>query len=30
MMENQMPKRMENDMDTGLIWGIIGIRVSQN
>ena len=28
MMENQMEKKMENEMETGSIWGIIGIRVS--
>ena len=30
IMENQMGKKMENEMETGIIQGIIGIRVSQN
>ena len=29
-MENQMEKKMENEMETGFLWGIIGLRVSQN
>ena len=30
IMENQMEKKMENEMETGIIWGITGMRVSQN
>ena len=29
IMENQMEKRMENEMETGIIERVIGIRVSQ-
>ena len=29
IMENQMEKKMENEMETGFLWGIIGIRVSR-
>ena len=29
-MENQMEKKMENEMETGNIWGIMGFRVSQD
>ena len=28
IMENQMEKNMENEMETGNIWGIMGFRVS--
>ena len=27
IMENQMEKNMENEMETGILYGIIGIRV---
>ena len=30
IMENQMEKKMENEMETVFMYGIIGIRVSQN
>ena len=30
IMENQMEKKMENEMETAFIQGIIGIRVFQN
>ena len=30
IMENQMEKKMENEMETGNIWGIMGFRVYQN
>ena len=30
IMENSMEKKMEHEMETGIILGIIGIRVSQN
>ena len=30
IMENQVEKKMENEMETGTIYGIIGVRVSQN
>ena len=30
IMENQMQKKMENEMETGFLQGIIGFRVSQN
>ena len=30
IMENQMEKKMENEMETGNIWGIVEVRVSQN
>ena len=30
IMENQMEKKMENAMETGNIWRIVGSRVSQN
>ena len=26
-MENQMDKKMENEMDTGITWGVIGVTV---
>ena len=29
-MENQIEKKMGNELETWFIWGIIGIRVSQN
>ena len=29
-MENQMEKKMKNEMETGFIQGIIGIGVSHN
>ena len=30
MVENQMEKNMENEMETGVIQGFRGMRVSQN
>ena len=27
VMENQMEKKMENEMETGIIWWIIGVIV---